>query len=50
MEPHLENCEVRARIDNREGVDNDEQGEPVMVCDGPRRPWREEWPDLRHLG
>ncbi len=39
-----------ARIDNDDGVDNDEQGAPVMVCAGPRRPWSEEWPDLRHFG
>ena len=50
MAAHLENCRVVARIDNDDGVENDEQGAPVMVCAGPRRPWREEWPDLEHLG
>jgi 4-amino-4-deoxy-L-arabinose transferase-like glycosyltransferase len=50
MAAHLEGCRVRARIENDDGIDNDEQGAPVMVCAGPRRPWREEWPALRHLG
>ena len=50
MAAHLEGCVVRARIENSEGIENDEEGQPVMVCDGPRRPWSEEWPDLRHLG
>ena len=50
MAAHLEGCRVRARIDNDDGVDNDEQGAPVMVCSGPRGSWREQWPELRHLG
>lgn len=45
----LRGCSVAARIDDRVDVDNDEQGEPVMVCRGPRRPWSQEWPLLRHL-
>lgn len=31
------------------GVDNDEQGTPLHACDVPRRPWRDLWPDLRHV-
>ena len=50
MEAHLDGCRIAARVDNRVGIDNDEQDEPIMVCSGPRRPWHEEWPDLRHLG
>jgi 4-amino-4-deoxy-L-arabinose transferase-like glycosyltransferase len=50
MAAHLRGCRVRARISNRAGIDNDELGEPVMVCDGPLRPWAREWPGLRHLG
>lgn len=48
--PHLRGCTVAARIDNHAGVDNDERGAPVMICQGPRRPWSREWPALRHLG
>jgi 4-amino-4-deoxy-L-arabinose transferase-like glycosyltransferase len=47
---HLRACRVAARIDNRAGVDNDERGKAVMICGGPRRPWSQEWPALRHLG
>ena len=50
MAAHLDGCRVVARIDNDDDVDNDEQGAPVMVCAGPRRPWSEEWPELRHFG
>ena len=47
---HLRDCKLAARIDNRDGVDNQERGAAVMVCSGPRRPWSQEWPALRHLG
>ena len=47
---HLVGCAPAARIDNRAGVDNQERGALVMVCAGPRRPWRREWPALRRLG
>lgn len=46
----LRGCVLARRIDDRAGVDNDEQGAAVMVCDGPRRAWSEEWPALRRLG
>lgn len=47
---HLHDCRQAARIDNGDGVDNEEQGKAVMVCRGPRRPWSKEWQALRHLG
>lgn len=47
---HLRDCTVAARIDNGADVDNAEQGEPVMVCRGPQRPWSQEWPALRRFG
>jgi 4-amino-4-deoxy-L-arabinose transferase-like glycosyltransferase len=47
---HFSHCRLAARIDNGLGVDNDEQGSPVLVCAGPRRPWSVEWDSLRHLG
>jgi 4-amino-4-deoxy-L-arabinose transferase-like glycosyltransferase len=46
----LRNCRVAARIDNHAGVDNDEQGKPILVCRAPRRAWSAEWDALRHLG
>ena len=46
---HLRACRVAARIDNRAGIENEEQGVPVMVCRGPGRAWSLQWPRLRHL-
>ncbi|MFD7659804.1 glycosyltransferase family 39 protein [Actinosynnema sp. NPDC059797] len=34
-------CEVKARVEVGEGVDNEEQGQPIAVCAGPRVPWAE---------
>ncbi len=41
-------CHVMARLDNRLGVDNEEQGEPVAVCRQPRHPWDVIWSSLQH--
>lgn len=41
-------CRLRARINNGQGLDNQEQNAPVMVCSGERRPWSALWPALRH--
>jgi hypothetical protein len=42
--------EAIAEIDNDDGVDNDEQGAPVMLCRDVTEPWPTLWPDLRVLG
>ena len=42
------NCEIRARINNGYGLNNQEQGALVWVCTGERRPWTILWPSLRH--
>ena len=42
--------EAIAEIDNDAGVDNDEQGAPVMLCSDVTEPWPTLWPDLRVLG
>ncbi|MDQ6803740.1 MAG: glycosyltransferase family 39 protein, partial [Actinomycetota bacterium] len=47
---NLRGCALAARIDNSPGVDNQERGQPVMACRGPRRPWSAQWPTLRYLG
>jgi hypothetical protein len=46
---HFRGCRLAARVDNRAGVDNDERGTPVDVCNGTRQKWSEMWGDLRHL-
>jgi preprotein translocase subunit SecG len=41
-------CAEPARLDNGVGVDNEEQGNPVLVCRQPHQPWHELWPQLQH--
>jgi 4-amino-4-deoxy-L-arabinose transferase-like glycosyltransferase len=43
-------CTLAGRVDNTQGVDNDEQGGPIWVCRQPLRPWSLAWADVRHLG
>jgi Dolichyl-phosphate-mannose-protein mannosyltransferase len=42
-------CDVVGRLDNRVGVDNEEQGAPVAICRDPRKPWSAVWRRFRHL-
>ena len=42
-------CEIRARLDNRVGVDNEEQGRPIAVCRDLAGGWRANWPRFHHL-
>jgi hypothetical protein len=42
--------EEAGRVDNGVGLDNDEQGTPVLVGTDRRVPWSEIWPELRRLG
>jgi 4-amino-4-deoxy-L-arabinose transferase-like glycosyltransferase len=45
---HLfDNCRTLTHIDNRIGLDNDEQGTPVSIC-RPSAPWKTLWSSLRH--
>jgi 4-amino-4-deoxy-L-arabinose transferase-like glycosyltransferase len=39
-----------ATIHNPASVDNDESGQAVWVCRGPRTSWDRLWPRMRHLG
>jgi 4-amino-4-deoxy-L-arabinose transferase-like glycosyltransferase len=51
--PHLTGlfgtCRTVDRLDNGVGVDNEEQGAPVLVCADPVAPWSALWPRFRHL-
>jgi hypothetical protein len=47
---YFRDCHLVARVGNRAGVGNDERGEPVDRCAGPRAPWSIVWARLRHLG
>lgn len=46
----FERCTKVAELANGVGVDNEEEGEPIAICTGPRRSWAELWPEFRHLG
>lgn len=45
----FERCEIVGALDDGVGVDNEEQGVPLTLCDGPTAPWDEIWADVRHL-
>ena len=45
--PYFGHCRVLAHINNHVGLDNNEQGLPVMLCK-PNGSWEALWPRLRH--
>lgn len=45
----FEGCRDAGRVDNGLGLDNEEQGGLVWVCDGPVGSWQAVWPEIRHL-
>jgi hypothetical protein len=47
---YLTGCRPAARIHNSAGLDNDEDGEAILVCHGPRTSWAREWHRIRRLG
>jgi len=45
--PYFTDCRTRATINDGVGLDNNEQGLPVMLC-SPTNAWAVLWPRLRH--
>jgi hypothetical protein len=43
-------CQQVGTLDNGVGVDNEEQGRPIMVCRGTTAPWSTLWPTFQHYG
>jgi len=41
-------CRIGATFDNGFGLDNEEQGAELWICQGTSRPWSAIWPELRH--
>jgi hypothetical protein len=39
---------LAGRLDNGQGIDNEEQGHPIWVCRGLRGTWAASWRDWRH--
>jgi hypothetical protein len=50
LEDRFAGCIMRGRIEAKGGLDTDEDGAPVWVCEGPRALWIDLWRRLRHLG
>jgi hypothetical protein len=45
----FDGCRAVATVDNEAGVDNEEQGGVIYLCDAPRIAWPALWPELVHL-
>jgi hypothetical protein len=43
-------CRLLATVDNGLGLDNDEQGTTIRLCDSPVGSWAAVWPRVRRLG
>ena len=41
-------CYRAATLTTAEEIDNEEEGGPVWVCDGPIGSWAEQWDELAH--
>jgi 4-amino-4-deoxy-L-arabinose transferase-like glycosyltransferase len=48
IKSRFDNCDVKATMDNGVGVDNEEQGSAVLVCQVPAGGWAALWPKLQH--
>ena len=48
LTPYFRAVTPAATLHNPYGVENDEEGTPVWVCTGQRRPWPAIWPAFRH--
>jgi 4-amino-4-deoxy-L-arabinose transferase-like glycosyltransferase len=46
--PYFDSCARAAELDNGVGIDNEEQGRTIGVCQGPNRPWDQLWPEFQH--
>jgi hypothetical protein len=42
-------CTMAGRLDSGVSVDNEEEGQPIALCTGPKQDWSRLWPVLRHL-
>ncbi|HEU4946295.1 MAG TPA: glycosyltransferase family 39 protein [Kribbella sp.] len=48
-ESHFSSCRQVGEVDNRHGVDNEEQGAAIVLCSGPAKSWSALWPELRRF-
>ena len=45
----FDRCDPAAELRSGVPVDNEEEGQPIAICTGPRQDWTTLWPSLRHL-
>jgi hypothetical protein len=50
LTPYFREVTLAVSLHNAYGVDNDEEGTPVWVCTGQRRPWPAIWPAFKSYG
>lgn len=50
LDDHFAACRLASRVSNAAGVDNDERGTPIELCNGTRGRWSRIWGGLKHLG
>ncbi|WP_328766446.1 glycosyltransferase family 39 protein [Streptomyces sp. NBC_00286] len=48
LERYFTGCRQVARVDNGQGVENEEQDAAIVLCSGTTQPWSRLWPSLRH--
>ena len=41
-------CQTVDHLDSGVDIDNEEEGQPIGICTGPKKPWGTLWPMLRH--
>ena len=49
LAPYFDDCRLVGRVDNHLDVDNEAQGQPIVLCRGLRTTWASLWPRLRRL-
>jgi hypothetical protein len=47
---HFASCQQVGSLDNKIGVDNEEQGIKITICRTPTSPWSSLWPSFQHYG
>jgi len=50
LAPYFGRCALSARVHNRDHVDNEEHGHPILTCTHQRAPWPVIWKHFKHYG
>ena len=49
LAPYFDRCRQVATVDNGQGIRNEVQGKPILVCHGLRGDWTDVWKRMRFL-